>query len=59
MLSPLVFAPDFYFYLSVYLGSRGDDNLVRVWMVTREREAEMATDLLASGREWERQEGRS
>ena len=33
--------------------------MVRVWMVTREREAEMATDLLASGREWERQEGRS
>ena len=59
MLSPLVFAPDFYFHSSLYLGSRGDDNLVRVWMVTREREAEMATDLLASGREGETQEGRS
>ena len=33
--------------------------MVRVWMVTREREAEMATDLLASGREGETQEGRS
>lgn len=59
MLSPLVFATDFYFYLSLCLGSRGDDSLVRVWMVTMEREAETATDLLASGREGERQEGRS
>ena len=59
MLSPSVFATDFYFYLSLCLGSKGDDNLVTVWMVTREREAETATDLLASRREGERQEGRS
>ena len=51
MLHPLVFAPVFYFYLSLPLGPRGGDTLVRVWMVTRKREVETATDLLALGRE--------